>query len=323
MIPIPSGAMKQGLFYDSNVAINVLREMQNKLKVGGDGVYLGFSGQYAFIREVELPIMTDKELKEAIFWEAEKVLPYSVEEAIVDWIVLERKQEQGQMMKVLLVAGRKDYIRAFLKPVKSVGMQPLNLSILPIPLVRLINFIPEFKELSPIAIIDMGAEVTHVLIMKDGLPWLSRTIPTGGNDFTEGIAQSFSIPIEEAEKVKIKHGSLNVKEIDLNNIDLMSNPFLGIEEVMHSIAQDVMSEVKRSFVHFQLHNRGMQIKTLLLTGGTSMIPGMAEQFEQFLNIPVKLLDLTKYVSFAPELKEQLQNESALMAEAFGLALSEV
>ncbi|MCK4257344.1 MAG: type IV pilus assembly protein PilM [Halanaerobiales bacterium] len=322
-LPIPPRVVRQGLFHDANVAINIIREMQNRLKIGGEGAYLGFSGQYAFIREVELPVMSDKELAEAIYWESEKMLPYSVEEAIIDWIVLERKPDMGQMMKILLVAGRKDYIKTFLKPLKSVGIQPLNLSILPIPLAVLINHIPDFKDMSPIAIIDMGADVTHLLIMKDGLPWLSRTIPTGGNNFTEGISQSFSISLEEAEKVKIQHGSLDVKEIDLNNIDIMSNPYLGIEEVMHSIAQDVMGEVKRSFVHFQLHNRGLQIKTLILTGGTSMIPGMAEQFQQFLNIPVKLLDLTQYFSFEPELKEQLKLEGAFMAEALGLALCEV
>ncbi|AZR74503.1 hypothetical protein BBF96_14580 [Anoxybacter fermentans] len=321
--PISRGAVRQGLFHDLNLAVNLFRELKDRLKIGGQGVYLAFSGQHAIIREVEMPVMTDRELSKAIYWEAKKVLPYSVEEAIIDWIVLERRREIDKMMSVLLVAGRKDYIYSFLKPIKSVGIKPQNLSIFPIPLLYVVKQIPDFKKYTTAAVIDMGAEVTHVLIIKDGLPRLSRTIPIGGNDFTEAIANSFSIPFDEAEEVKIEHGGLNVQEIDLNKVNLMENPYLGVEEILYSVAQDVMGEVKRSFVHFQLHNRGQQIEAVYLTGGSSLLPGMAEHLQQFLNISVFPLDLTQYFSFAEDLEDRLKREGIFMAEALGLALSGV
>lgn len=322
-VGIPNGAIKQGLFHDNNMAMALMREVQGQMKIGNQGAFVAFSGQNAIIREIEMPIMAEREIAEAIFWEAKKVLPYPVEEAIVDWITLERTRETDQMMSVLLVAGRRDYIKAYLKPLKSVGIQPLNLDILPTPILYILQQIPEFKQYSTTAIIDMGAEATHVLITKDGLPRLARTIPTGGNDFTEHVATSFSISYEEAEKVKLEFGTLEKQEIDLSTVDLISNPFLGIEEVLENIVQDVFSEIKRSFIHFQLHNRGQLIERVYLTGGASLLPGMGTHLEQFLNVQVNQLDIAKYFQYEPELGERLQTEGAFFTEALGLALSEV
>lgn len=323
MVPIPTKAIKQGLFFDTNVAIKLLREIQNQLKAGGKEAYLGFSGQHAIIREIEIPLVNERELEQAIYWEAEKVLPYPVEDAILDWIVLEKKRESDQMMGVLLVAGRKDYINSFLKPVKSSGIRPLNLSIFPIPLIHVLNHIPDFQNHKITAIIDMGAEVTHVLITKEGLPWLSRTIPIGGDDFTEVVANSYSLQFEEAEEIKIKHGNLFNQENNLNQIDLLTNPYLGIEEILLSVAQDVVGEVRRSYVHFQLHNRGQQIEKVFLTGGSSKLPGLVEFLQKSLEVPVVSLDLSQYFNFDQNLFGILQKYGSNFTEALGLALSEV
>ena len=322
-VPVQSGAMRQGLFHDINMAVAILREVQTQLEVKSSGAYLAFSGQNAVIREIEMPIMAEQELKEAVYWEAKKVLPYPVEDAIIDWIDLGKSREGDQQTSLLMVAGRRDYIKTYLKPLKTVGFQPLNMDILPIPILYILHHIPEFKQFSTSAIIDMGAEATHVLITKDGLPRLARTIPTGGNDFTEHVANSFSIPYDEAEKVKLEFGSLEAQEIDLAKVDLTANPFLGIEEVLDGVAQDVFSEIKRSFVHFQLHNRGQLIETVYLTGGASLVPGMAEHLEKHLNVRVNRLDISRYFHHDPELSERLDREGAFFVEALGLALSEV
>lgn len=320
--PIPTGALKQGLFLDPNAAVNLMRELIEEIG-GALSAFLAFSGQNTIVREIELPVMNDKELLEAIHWEAEKVLPYPVEEAVIDWVVLERNRDTDQMMTLLLVAGRKDYIRAFLKPVKTVGIQPLNLSVFPMPVLHVLQLVPDFTHHAAAAVIDMGAEATHVLIMKDGLPRLNRTIATGGNDFTETVAHSFSIPLDEAEKVKLEYGGLDIPEIDLSKMDLASNPYLGIEEVLSNMVQDVFSEIKRSFVHFQLHNRGQLIEKVYLTGGASQLKGMPEHLSKFLNVSVEVLHLRSLIPFDSALSETEGASDALITEALGLALSEV
>lgn len=323
ILPVSLGALRQGIFLDPNLSEKIFKDLRTQMELGKTGAYLGISGQNAIIREIELPLMNDRELAEAIYWEADKVLPYSVEDAIIDWIVLERDREIDQKMRVLVVAGRKDYIRSFLKPIKNAGLQPQNLTILPIPLIQVLKQIPEFVQYTTVAVIDMAAEATHVLITKDGLPRLSRTIPTGGNDFTETIANSFTIPPDEAEQVKIEFGSLNVQEIDLSKVDFMTNPYLGIEEILFNVAQDVIGEIRRSFVHFQLHNRGQEIQRVYLTGGSSLLSGMIEKLYDALKVPVVLLDLTQYFSYDPKLEQELIANGVFLAEALGLALSEV
>lgn len=320
-LSIPPGAMKQGIFIDANIGISLMRDLQKQM--GIRTAYLAFSGQNAMVREIEMPVLHDKEMAEAVYWEAEKVLPYPVDEAILDWIILERARESDQMMTLLLVAGRKDYIRTFLKPLKAVGIQPMNLSLFPMPMMQVVQLVPAFQSHTTVAVIDMGAQATHVLIIKDGLPRLSRTIPIGGNDFTENVVNSFSISLDEAEKVKLEYGTLEIKEMDWNQIDLMTNPYMGISEVLQAIAQDVFGEIKRSFVHFQLHNRGQLIEKVFLTGGSSRLPGMVEELSRFLNVPVDPLDVSRYIAFEPDLQERVQEEGPFMMEALGLALSGV
>lgn len=319
-LPIPSGAIKQGIFLDSNIGLSLMKELYRRM--GVQTAYLAFSGQNAMVREIEMPSLTEKEMTEAVYWEAEKVLPYPVDEAILDWIVLERARETDQMMTLLLVAGKKDYIRSFLKPMKTVGIRPLNLSLIPMPVLQVLKYIPDFQSHATVAVIDMGAETTHVLIIKDGLPRLSRTIPIGGDDFTENVSSSFSIPFDEAEKVKLEYGRLESRE-DGDQVDLMTNPYMGIGEVLHANALDVFGEIKRSFVHFQLHNRGQLIEKVYLTGGLSLLAGMAEGMKEFLNVAVVPLDVSPYFAFEPDLPERLPAEGPLMMEALGLALSGV
>lgn len=323
ILPISLGTLRQGLFLDLNLGEQIFKDLSKQMEIGKRGSYLGISGQNAIVREIELPLMNDQELAEAIYWEADKVLPYSVEDAIIDWIVLEQDREIDQKMRVLLLAGRKDYIRSFLKPAKNARVRPQNLSILPIPLIQVLKQIPEFTQYTTVAVIDMAAEATHVLITKDGLPRLSRTIPTGGNDFTEAIANSFTIPLEEAEQVKIEFGSLHVQEIDLAEVDLANNPYLGIEEILYNVSQDIIGEIRRSFVHFQLHNRGQEIQQVYLTGGSSLLSGMIENLNDVLKVPIVPLDLSKYFSFDPKLEEELTANGVFLAEALGLALSGV
>lgn len=129
--------------------------------------------------------------------------------------------------------------------------------------------------------------------------------------------------MDEAEKVKLEYGSLDIPEVDLSQVDLMANPFFGIEEILNSVMLDVLGELKRSFLHFQQHYRGQLVEKIYLTGGAAQMKGVVALLEKQLHMPVERIDLTRYFAYDRALEECLQKDGALLTEAMGLALSEV
>lgn len=322
--PLPELAIREGRFQDPQLAVKLLRQVKDDLGISGQEVHLAFTGQNAVIRKVEMPLMTDKELSEAIRWEADKVLSYPVDEAFIDWIVLDRQGGTEDMMSILLIASRKDFIRSFLKPIKSAELRPANLSIFPIPLIHFLKQVKGFKDYTTTAVIDLGASATHLLIIKEGLPWLSRTIPIGGNDFSQAVMDSFGLTFTEAEDVKIESGTLTGEDKEGQPIiDMEDNPYLGVDDVLLSIAQDVIGEVRRSFVHYHMHNRGKQIEAIYLTGGSSLFPGLKELLEEALSVDVFPLEAGGNFSIDQKINDDFIEKKAFMTEALGLALSGV
>ncbi|MEN3189372.1 MAG: cell division protein FtsA [Atribacterota bacterium] len=150
------------------------------------------------------------------------------------------------------------------------------------------------KELGAI-LIDIGAGTTEIAIFIEEALVYSTVLPLGGNHITNDLAIGLRTTLEEAEKIKIKYGSViennvspegavEVSSLDGENKYPVSQKYLVeiIEPRVSEIFSLVGNEVKRSG-YYDMLSAGVTI-----TGGTSLLPGIVEISEKILNLPSRL-----------------------------------
>jgi len=145
------------------------------------------------------------------------------------------------------------------------------------------------------AFIDIGGGTTDLAIFEKGAIWHTAVLPAGGDHFTNDLAVGLRTPIPDAERLKRKHGcSLATLVEGDEGIEVPSvggrKPRLLSRQVMAEILQPRAEEIF-TLIHEEVVRAGFE-KLLnagvVLTGGGSVLPGMAEVAEQVFDLPVRL-----------------------------------
>jgi len=270
-------------------------------------VNISVSGQQSVIRYVNFPRMNESELKQALKFEAQKHIPFSVSEVNLDGYILKDDLPDNKML-VLIAAVKKDLVNQRLKLVEGVGYRVDVIDIDSIALVNAFNFNYPFSaagERKAVAILNIGSSTTNLSILDEGIPRLSRDMHIAGNAFTQKIADIFSLEFTEAEKLKItpEPGKLNKIKA-------------GIESALASLA----GEIRTSFDYYESQGTS-NVGKIFLSGGSAKFPGLKDMLEHFLNIEVQEWDPLKQVKISSEIDmAKLKGVQGELAVALGLAL---
>jgi type IV pilus assembly protein PilM len=127
------------------------------------------------------------------------------------------------------------------------------------------------------AIVDIGAQVTNVVVHADGEPLIVRTVPRGGAEVTESIATRLGIPSAEAEALKCRFG--------LHGDDRPDTPDAAVDAV-----RPLVNEIRSSFTYLASGERQKRVTRLALCGGSALMPGLIEHLQSQLNVEVTLAD---------------------------------
>lgn len=159
---------------DLTAALKEIRQSQEVTKVN-----LSVSGPAAIVRYVNFPKMSAEELKQALKFEAQKHLPFSIEEVNFDSFILKDNLTENKIL-VLLAAVKKELINQRLKLIAEAGLKADTIDLDAVALVNAFNF--NYPQLSDdlsdksIALLNIGAELSNLSILEAGSPRLSRDI---------------------------------------------------------------------------------------------------------------------------------------------------
>jgi cell division protein FtsA len=152
---------------------------------------------------------------------------------------------------------------------------------------------PDEKELG-VALVDVGGGTTDLAIFEKGSLWHTAVLQVGGEHFTNDVAVALRTPVNEAEKIKKKHGcaltsmvpeedSIEVPSVGGRKPRIMARQLLGdvIQARAEEVCQMILTEIKRAGFERSL-NSGV-----VMTGGGAILEGMPEIAEQILDMPVR------------------------------------
>lgn len=315
-IALSEGALNAGEIKEREQVGKAIRELFAKTKIASKRVVIAIPGQAAIIRHIKLPLMEDNEVANAIHWEAERYIPFPVDEVTLDFKVIKRYADQNEM-DVLMVCARNDIIYSHIETLRDIGLQTQVVDIQTFSLMRATGLEATNTE-GAVALLDIGFETSDLMILKDGIPLFTRVIPLAGNRFTKTIATNLGITSEEAEEIKInKIDALSQSESMSQSLEAKAN--FAMQEGL----KELILEIRRSFDYFHLQERNEEVNRLIINGGGALLPNVGTFLNRELGIPVIDCVIPNGINVPKKLWPKLEAELPLYSVALGLAMREV
>lgn len=278
----------------------------------GKRVATAVSGKSVIVRYLNMVEMSEEELRSSIRFEADKYIPFDIEEVILDCHRFEglvpKEKEGASEMRVLLVAVKRSLIEDHIKLIEQAGLVP---EIIDVEFFALGNAFelncllrPQMEEDRVVGLIDIGANKTNINIVENGFSFFTREIYFGGNDFTNAIAKQKGIDFFEAEVLKRDPGE-EIGEIQ--------------ESLIHSI-DDLINEINLSFDYFE-NQFDRKVDEIYLSGGGGKFSLLPETLEKGLEKKITLWNPLESLKVKGDKvsKEELEEHASQLAIAVGLA----
>lgn len=300
---------------DSNRG-EAVRECLRRGKFKSKYAVAAVSGKAVIVRFLTMPRMSHEELNRAVAFEAEKYIPWPVEESQIDAISLgdipAQDPNASPEMRVLLVAAKKSHVTDYATLLSEQGLTPLALDIDSLAIATAYELHERRAGSAPAggasALVDIGAGKTTVSIISGGTPRFIREIDSGGGDMTACLARKFAMENHEAERLKCAPGERAAE----------------VEETVMSAVADLANELNLSFDYFE-HQGDGTVDTIYLSGGASSVPTITENIERATGKRTHLwnpIEGLKVHAVGVDVDE-LNARAPSLAVAVGLAAKEV
>jgi type IV pilus assembly protein PilM len=313
-VPLPAGAVENGEVREVEAVSEGLRELWTRGGFKSRKVWMGVGNQRVVVREIALPAMPEKELRQSLGFQVQEFIPMPVDEAVLDYHLIEEIEVDGrQMLRLLLVAAQKAMVDTLVTSATNAKLEPMGLDLVPFAMVRAVGATGAGMELERSggeAVVDIGAHVTNIVVHAAGETRFVRILPSGGRDITVAIARGLTVDDEIAERLKrgeVVEGSA-------------ATPEQALEVAMQRATQFV-DEIRSSLEFYTAQTQGARIERLLISGGGSKLEGFIDIVRQRIPVTVEPGRVFSKVGSQLSLSEDAQAEAEpVLATAVGLAI---
>jgi len=265
-VAIPPGVVRDGEVIDSDAVAEALKHLWSSAKFSQKDVVLGISNQKVFVRQVDIPWMPAGELKNSLKFQVADLLPMPVEEAVLDFVVLNEVMNEGaRHLRGLLVAASQDMVLGSIRACQKAGLKVTTADLTPFAVLRAAGTTDPMGLSGPEAVVDVGARVTNIVVHEGGVPQFVRILLLGGDDVTGAIVERLGISAVEAERLKRSPGALS------------SPAAADARRVVDAALAEFVDEVRGSVDYFLATSGSRPLTRLVLSGGGSLADGLAQR----------------------------------------------
>ncbi|MGZ8373915.1 MAG: type IV pilus assembly protein PilM [Nitrospira sp.] len=277
--PLEPEVIVDGTVMDEGRVVSAIQELFAEVNVKNKHVAISISGHAVIVKKISLPPMPDEELEGQVKLAAEQYIPFDINEVNIDFHVLslDASEDQQGDMSVILVAAKKDKINELTELVKAAGLVPMIMDVdaFAVENMHAINYPMAQEETT--ALVNLGASVMNVNIIRAGSSLFTRDIPLGGNRYTEAIQREIGLSFEEAEESK-------------KNDHAGDSTGGSFTSVMDSVNAEVASEIARTVDYFKTSTTNAELSRVLVCGGVARAKGLIQQLGDRMQLPVEMAD---------------------------------
>ncbi len=310
-VSLPAGAVRDGEVVDEAAVTAAVKRLWAEHRFSSKHVHLGVANQRVLVREVDLPDVPLADLKRSLPFQVQEVLPMAVEGTVLDFHPLERRASAGgaPVLRGLLVAAGREMVLSSVRAVEAAGLRVTSVDLASFALLRSVGARLDDDHRTE-ALVDVGARVTNIVVHTHGVPHFVRMLGVGGQDATDAVVEALGVPFEEAEQLKLAHGPGRADD-----------PVLA--QALVDGTSELVDGVRGTLDYFSSTWPDRAPGRLLLSGGGSLVAGLAEQLGFVTRLPVQAADAVArlHVDRSGPAAEALDRDRPRMAVPVGLALA--
>jgi type IV pilus assembly protein PilM len=307
---VPPDSIVDGAIIDGGAVADAVRRLFANKRFKAKDVVASLSGNSVIVKKITLPTMTEAELSESIYWEAEQYIPFDIQDVNLDYEILDAGANGS--MEVLLVAAKKDKIADYTNVISQAGKTPVIVDVDVFALQNAFEANYGFEPNAVVAILNAGASAININILSGSQSVFTRDLSMGGNAFTEAVQKELNLPYESAEQLK-------------KGQDVDGATYEDARAVLRAMTDNVLLEVEKTFDFFKATASSDRIDRIMLCGGASRVEGFAESLRERFGTEVEQFDPFRQVACDAKKVgvDNVDDFGPVAAVAMGLALRKV
>ncbi|TNF97657.1 MAG: pilus assembly protein PilM [Gammaproteobacteria bacterium] len=307
---LPVNSVVDRKIEDSEAVSQALEKALKKAGTKTKAAAVAVAGSSVITKVISMPAnLSDSELEDQILIEADQYIPYDMEEVSYDFSVIGPTEGNPDQEDVLLAASQQDNVSDRVAICEAAGLTTKIVDIEAYAIEHAFELlrhqVPDEGIDRVVAIVDIGATTTTVTVLHDGKIIYTRDQTFGGKQLTEEIMRRYGLSYEEAGLQK-RQGGL---------------PDNYHTEVLDPFKENIVHEVGRSLQFFFANSAFNTVDTIILAGGTSMIPGVDAMVENKIGAPTVIAEPSYGLKTSKRFRpERLHADAPSLLISFGLAL---
>jgi len=262
MVDLLPDAIVEGEIMDRDMVIDAVRECFERAGIQDKAVVSAVGGRSVIVKKIIMDKMTADDAQEAILWEAEQHVPFDIDDICLDFQIV--KDDVGaNQMEILLVAAKKETIQAHAEILREAGLNPIVVDVDAFAVQNAWEFSNGGPSHEVVGLLNIGADVTSICVVQNGVPYFTRDLAVGTNRFVEEIQREFGVSYDDARAIVI---------------DPHANENIAIEQlvqVVSGVAEDLSTGIERSLSFLRTSGDAETIDRVVLSGGGGRFPGLA------------------------------------------------
>ncbi|MEM1404949.1 MAG: pilus assembly protein PilM [Pseudomonadota bacterium] len=306
---LPQDAVVEKAINDVEAVANSIRSVVAQSRTKLKTVSAAVAGSSVITKVIDMPVgLSDDEMETQLTLEADQYIPYPLEEVALDFEVQRSSAERDNMVEVLLAACRRETIDSRVEAIENSELTAKVMDVEAYAVERAYQLIRDHLELkddSVVAIVDIGATMTTLSVLKDSATIYTREQLFGGKQLTDEIMRRYGLPLEEAGLAK-KQGGL---------------PDDYEPELLVPFREAVVQQVTRSLQLFFSSSQYNDVDHIIMAGGVSYMEGLPELVQEELDTPTTVANPFAEMTISPRVNAvALSADAPAMMIACGLAM---
>jgi type IV pilus assembly protein PilM len=264
-MPLPGGAVIEGMIANPGMVEDALHQLWSDAGFSSREVILGVSNQGVLVRFATFPKVAGKKVDKLIRFQAQEHIPFPLDSVVLDYIIVgEATGDVGDVLEVLLVAGKRDMLNIFIEVASGADLKVKDIDVLPLALQQVLPF---DDRRGTAAIINIANELSSILVVENETPRFARIIPTGLQAATEFFNCSLNevVPVTKASEI------------------------VWSEDAVSVWGATLAGDINSSLSYYQTQHKGAAIERIFLSGRGARMDGLAERIQENLGLPVAII----------------------------------
>ena len=316
--PLEPGVVVAGEIRDTEALASALTRFFDLHKLPKKGVRLGLSNNRIGVRVFEIEGVTDeKQLENAIRFRAEEVLPIPLDEAVLDFVVLDdtTREDGTPVRRILLVVAYREVVDRYLEACHAAGLEVVGIDLEAFALLRSLAA-PTDEPVGDGALVAVavGYDRTTIAVSTGRYCEFTRVLDWGGWSLNAAIARELDMAPSEVEAIKRQLSLGERVEVEGLEPEKAAKAQDAVQRALSAFARELVS----SLHFYQAQPGALGIGGIVITGGTAHMPGLPDAIGRLIGAPVRLGDPFRRVKDGRKVGDEGQAGSLAVAIGLGI-----